>query len=215
VELLDSGSGAPITAVASIPHNIHLHTQHPLTPDAVLTRLQPAGLKPEDIVSADDDGGLAVVSPVRGMSFALIRLSSLEALARVRVGGGAAAPRDAVRLDAEWDVGFVGSYFYHVVGPREGGRDAAGPAPKGYEIRARMMEGSMEDPATGSAACALAGYLALREKRSLVLRVTQGVEMGRRSEIGVAVRVRGDGGAVERVELSGGAVPVMEGLVSI
>ncbi len=93
-------------------------------------------------------------------------------------------------------------------------------------IRSRMLEVAMEDPATGSAASALGCYLALEDGRigERTFEITQGVEMGRRSVIGVEVVIgdgasnggfdggRGrDGRRVQGVRLSGGAVVVMEG----
>jgi PhzF family phenazine biosynthesis protein len=179
-----------------------VHTQHALTAESVLSALQP-GLQASDIVA----DGIAVASPVKGLTFALIELASLQALGRVRLG--ARAPQEVVQRDQDWDAGFVGSLFYVVVeAPR--GDDGSGPE-KVWKIRARMMEGSFEDPATGSAACALTGFLALRQRASADFEITQGVEMGRKSDIGVSVTLNEDGKGVERIELSGCSVPVMEG----
>lgn len=177
-----------------------MHTQHALTAESVLSDLQP-GLQASDIVA----DGVAIVSPVKGMTFALIEVSSLEALGRVRLG--AQAPQEVVQRDQEWDVGFTGSYFYFV----EAHGDDGGERRKPWEIRSRMVEGSIEDPATGSAACALTGFLAMRGRVSANFEITQGVEMGRKSDIGVSVTLSEDGKGVERMELSGCSVPVMEG----
>lgn len=84
-------------------------------------------------------------------------------------------------------------------------------------FRARMFSpagGTPEDPATGSAVVTFAGLLADRGYCGLgetTIRVTQGVEMGRRSEIG-AVLVTDQTGLVE-VRISGSAVPVSEGRI--
>jgi PhzF family phenazine biosynthesis protein len=194
---LESGTGV---ARAAIPHNIHVHTQHALTAESVLSDFQP-GLQASDIVA----DGVAIVSPVKGMTFALIELSSLEALGRVRLS--AQASQVVIQRDQDWDVGFTGSYFYFV---ETRGDDYHEPR-KPWRIRSRMVEGSIEDPATGSAACALTGFLALREGTSADFEITQGVEMGRKSDIGVSVTLRDDGKGVERMELSGCSVPVMDG----
>jgi len=75
----------------------------------------------------------------------------------------------------------------------------------------------MEDPATGSAACALGSYLALTKVglehggRVGSYQIVQGVEMGRESAIGVEVVLGHDGRQVDSVLLSGSAVKVMEG----
>jgi len=83
------------------------------------------------------------------------------------------------------------------------------------DLRARMFApglGVPEDPGTGSAAAALAGYLSAREvdpdaplRRSIV----QGVEMGRPSRI--RLTVERSGGAVTAVRVGGESVKVAEG----
>jgi trans-2,3-dihydro-3-hydroxyanthranilate isomerase len=85
--------------------------------------------------------------------------------------------------------------------------------------RARMFAptaGIAEDPATGSA-CAIfaaellaAGLLAEGETR---FSITQGVEMGRPSAIGLTARVEGD--RLVAVRIAGSAVPISEGHVSV
>lgn len=118
------------------------------------------------------------------------------------------------KLDDEWNVGFVGSFFYVFTQapPR-----THGDAVEKVEIRARMFAEGFEDPATGSAACATGGMLALRRASSRITEfaILQGVEMGRKSEIGVTVTLNSDLTAVEKVVLSGSAVKVMEGVVEL
>jgi len=88
-------------------------------------------------------------------------------------------------------------------------------APDGSGYRARMFApvfGIAEDPATGSAAVAFAALA--KEGAKLgdgthTLRIRQGVEMGRPSEIGVEVSIAGD--AIREVRLSGEAIVVAEG----
>ncbi|MCU0887359.1 MAG: PhzF family phenazine biosynthesis protein [Rubritepida sp.] len=80
--------------------------------------------------------------------------------------------------------------------------------------RARMfspLDGIPEDPATGSANCALAGLL-LQESggAELALEVEQGVEMGRPSRL--ALRAWREAGAI-RVAVGGGVVPVSRGVL--
>lgn len=77
----------------------------------------------------------------------------------------------------------------------------------GSRIRMRMfapLDGIAEDPATGSAAAALAALLADLEGAPVTLDIAQGVEMGRPSRIGVTA---GPGG----VSVTGSAVRIMEG----
>jgi len=79
------------------------------------------------------------------------------------------------------------------------------------------LDGVAEDPATGSAAAALGAFLVDsnegdEEKDGVVkVRVEQGVEMGRRSVIGVEVRK--EGGVVREVFVAGECVAVMRGTV--
>jgi len=83
------------------------------------------------------------------------------------------------------------------------------------KLRTRMFHGPLEDPATGSAASELSAYLASqRGEGKWGFEIVQGVEMGRRSDIGVEVEV-GEGGVVKRIVLGGGAVEVMHGQVSV
>ncbi len=86
-------------------------------------------------------------------------------------------------------------------------------------VCARMFapdHGIGEDPATGSAAAALAGLLAGEDGRGDGWHgwtVHQGREMGRPSLI--AARARRAGGAVAEVRVGGTAVPVAEGMIEV
>ena len=87
------------------------------------------------------------------------------------------------------------------------------------EVHSRMfapLDGVPEDPATGSAAGALAAFLAhLRPGADLDLRITiqQGIEMGRPSTINLSIRKKA--GIVERVEIGGRCVEVMRGTIEL
>jgi predicted PhzF superfamily epimerase YddE/YHI9 len=141
------------------------------------------------------------------MTFLLVRLESLDMLGAVQLGGEDVSFHGV--LDEGWQMGFVAKYYFVVLG--EGGWTNGGVT----RVRSRMLEVAMEDPATGSAASALSCYLAMTGEESGRRRfeVTQGVEMGRKSVIGVEVLV-GEGEEarkVEGVKISGNAVVVMEG----
>lgn len=190
----------------TVPHDTHLHK-------AELVSKEMLSLFP---TVAHEDYHLElcsvpVFSVVKGMTFALPRLASLEALGRVTPSPNLAAPA----LDAPWDGGLVGVLFYVVIS-----REATGDMWV-WKIRSRMILGLLEDPATGSASCALAAYLALveggrRGVRRHRFELVQGVEIGRESRIGVEVELEGGARGVERVErvvLSGTAVKVMEGVI--
>jgi trans-2,3-dihydro-3-hydroxyanthranilate isomerase len=87
----------------------------------------------------------------------------------------------------------------------------------GSDIRARMfgpLLGIVEDPATGSAACALAGYLAARDPLrdgTLRWRVEQGFEMGRPSLLDVEADIKQ--GKVRQVRVGGTAIRMSEGIL--
>jgi trans-2,3-dihydro-3-hydroxyanthranilate isomerase len=87
------------------------------------------------------------------------------------------------------------------------------------DVRARMfapLMGVPEDPATGSAAVGLAGYLATRDPRfdgTLRWVVEQGFEMGRPSILEVEVDKKG--GRITSVRCGGKSVVVCEGRMSV
>lgn len=182
-------------AKASIPHNFHRHVEVPFTLEQVYAlqpSLQKAGVKSESI---------EILSPVKGMNFVSVEVQSLDALEALSTS--AISPKPT--LDKDWNEGFAGSYWY-VITSRSQGK---------AQVRSRMIEGALEDPATGSAACALSCFLALkwRERKVTEFEITQGVEMGRRSDIAVIVTLKEGLEEVEAVELKGAAVKVMEGVV--
>jgi len=88
-----------------------------------------------------------------------------------------------------------------------------------FDIRARMfapLDGVPEDPATGSANCALAALLAHCSKKDsgqFSWRIAQGVEMGRPSTL--EVRVEKQMGEVASVYIGGSSVMVSEGRLTI
>lgn len=179
-------------ARAAIPHNIHIHSTPYTRKD--LERLQPAvGRIPESS---------PFVSIVRGMTFVLVELQTRDDLTFVNT---TPYPINTELLDKDWESEFVGSYFYY----RRPSSDS-----ETVRLNTRMIEGSLEDTATGSAACTLAVYLSMKAGRSLRFEVLQGEEMGRRSEIFVDVTV-GEKGGIETVFLSGATVKVMEGRLSV
>jgi trans-2,3-dihydro-3-hydroxyanthranilate isomerase len=133
-----------------------------------------------------------------GVPFLLVELASLAALGHARLTGGSepgAAGGEGIFL------------FTHDVG------DA--PA----DLRARMFapsHGIPEDPATGSAAAALAGLLGAAaglDEGWRRWRIAQGWEIGRPSLIDV--RARREGGRVAEVRVGGRAVAVAEGTIEV
>ena len=133
-----------------------------------------------------------------GLPFVTAQLKSLDDLARARPGAGAFTEA-LERHHPEND--FFSLYLYV--------RDPADPS----QVRSRMfapLSNIPEDPATGSAAAALAALLASfdgpdREQR---YDIVQGVEMGRRSDIVATVT---DG----RVRIGGRCVPMQRGVLTL
>jgi trans-2,3-dihydro-3-hydroxyanthranilate isomerase len=89
----------------------------------------------------------------------------------------------------------------------------------GFDIRARMfapLSGVPEDPATGSANCALAGLLARYSEKpngSFSWRIAQGVEMGRPSTL--IARAEKKDGVVQTTRIGGASVMVSEGFIQL
>ncbi|KAK3954547.1 Diaminopimelate epimerase-like protein [Pseudoneurospora amorphoporcata] len=205
---------------ATIPHAVHVHRQ---TLGGLLG--SGGGVKAEtrDLIQASlsDDAEIReaelngpVVSIVRGMTFLLAKLPSLEHLAKVSTAKRLDFNKVGGLLDkGEWEGGFVCRYYYV---PTEEERRDEKSGRKEFKFRTRMVELGFEDPATGSAACTLASYLTVsgREVGGARFELTQGVEMGRQSEIEVettAVEEEGGEVKVKDLYLGGTAVVVTKG----
>ena len=93
------------------------------------------------------------------------------------------------------------------------------PELQGSDVRARVFVPGLsvpEDPATGSAAAALGGYLGARDdmrEGRLCYRVEQGFEMGRPSLIDIEVEKRG--GAITTIRVGGESVMVSSGEMEV
>lgn len=136
-----------------------------------------------------------------GVPFFFVPLSNQDALARAR-------PDIAV-----WERSFSTWWAPNLYPFVEMGQ------PDGADIRARMFAPGMgitEDPATGSAAAALAGYLAAAlppGTGTLRWVVDQGIEMGRPSRLHVQCDREGD--RVTAVRVGGASVMVAEGKLAV
>lgn len=202
------GTDRDMAVTAEVPFNTHRHRGNlafALLLKAQGGRPSVSGLQLNPEIQSKELAS-SLFSIVKGMTFLLVELEDLDMLGGVEMSG--TAPDffcDGV-MDEGWREGFVGRYYYVLL---------SNSSPDVVQIRARMVEAKMEDPATGSAACALSCYLATTKfKKSTKFKIVQGVEMGRRSCIGVEVDV-GDEGEVKCVRLSGSAVEVMRGKVRV
>ena len=193
------------SATADIPHDSHLHSR----------TLSPQDVRKYNVPGATAEGmpnPAAFLSIVKGMTFCLLEVSSLEALGAVRKD---LKPIEPDGLNQEYfDDGLCGFFFFCF---QSEGNDGV------TKLRTRMIHDTMEDPATGSASSALAVFLTLHHsskkqgsgRQVRKFEMTQAVEMGRKSIIGVEVTTDESGQKVEKVLLSGSAVEVMEGSINI
>jgi trans-2,3-dihydro-3-hydroxyanthranilate isomerase len=155
------------------------------------------GIEPGDIVQGED----APQAFSAGVPFLFVAVQGRDALARARVAGEA------------WDRALSGYWAPEIFVFT---RDTGDPA---VAVRARMFApalGVIEDPATGAAATALAGYLVARDARrdgTLAWAIDQGVEMGRPSRINLEADLAG--GAIRAVRVSGSAVMVSSGEIEV
>lgn len=154
-------------------------------------------LEPDDIAVERHVPTVASV----GLPFLMVEVASREALTRARID--AAAFRDNVPLDVA-----AGIHFYFHAG-----------ADDDVDVRARMfspIDGVGEDPATGSANAALAGFLAALDPladMTLSLRIAQGVEMGRPSLLEASVVKESN--RIAEVRIGGYSVSVMSGQLHV
>lgn len=194
-----------VSAVA--PHTYHRHQQE--LPANKLLALH-STLGPH----IEEDQTFPIISIVHGMTFVLVELDSLKALAAARLGNQSATVlANSGILDAGWEYDSPLCVYLYVrqAEPYQGVVEV---------IRTRMLIRGIEDPATGSAASALTGFLALKESSgeggTRQWKIVQGVEMGRKSEIGVVVVLNpGEDTSSMKITLSGTAVIVSEGMIRL
>ena len=156
-------------------------------------------LSDEDVESASHRP--QVVSA--GLPFILTELRDRSALERCRISVKGFSD---ILSELKGGGGRASVYLYVRTGDEE-------------DIRARMfapLSGVPEDPATGSATCAVVGLLAQLEKRAdgmFTKRLTQGVEMGRPSSL--TARAEKSRGVVTGTWVSGSCVMVSEGHIEV
>ena len=193
--VLELGVGKIVVDIARSGKHITGLTMHQPVPEfgsALQNRGQAAkalGIKPFNIL------GGGVVS--NGLSFLIVEAQEREMVQRARLN-----IEEAVNVIERHNV--VGMYLFS----REEGKE--------LHVHARFFAPTMgvnEDPATGSAAGALGGYLAriLKFPIDLHLAIAQGVEMNRPSQIKVDVHC--DRGMVNSVKVTGKVVSVGEGTI--
>jgi trans-2,3-dihydro-3-hydroxyanthranilate isomerase len=168
------------------------------TPPPVADIAAVLSLDPDDIIENEHDRPVAVSC---GVPYLMVPVRNRAVLAR-------AAMREAAWRRTLRDYWAPDLYLFC--------RD---PELSGSSIRARMFaseHGIVEDPATGSAAVALAGYLAGRDPKPAGTRrwtIEQGFEMGRPSLLFLEAEIAE--GAVTAVRLGGAAVDVSRGTLQL
>jgi trans-2,3-dihydro-3-hydroxyanthranilate isomerase len=187
-------------AAAEIPHKVHTHKSE-TTKDEILA-LQSTLTQAADVEKMS--ASFPVVSIVKGMTFTLVDFTAAPSLLTELKAGEAPKPE----LDEGWTPSHFGTIYYSQLVPDTGAENFI------HRIRVRMICDGIEDPATGSGCSALAAFLALRKggKDSRhAFAIEQGVEMGRRSQICIEVRLDGSGTEIASVTLSGRATFITEG----
>ncbi len=161
----------------------------------VETLASAVSLTPSDVVTTTHLPQVASV----GLPFLMAELRDRSALARAKVS--------AQGLDALAALGVTPDVHLYTRSADE------------FDIRARMFapfDGVPEDPATGSANCALAGLLSHygdARDGSVSWRIAQGVEMGRPSVLQASADKRD--GVVVATRVGGTSVLVSEGVIEV
>jgi predicted PhzF superfamily epimerase YddE/YHI9 len=190
-------------ASVNVPHAFRIHQKrlaHPF---------------PGPDTNSSGSATVPLVSIVQGMAFNLVPFSSIAALGlptQSLVSVDKIYKAEHLDPGSGWDTGYTGTYYYVDLGPDT--------ELEGFTALRTRSISTREDPGTGSAACALCSYLAVERRRkggerTHEFHLTQGVELGRRSDLYVEVTTTENGEGVESVQLSGTAVKVMEGVLDV
>jgi trans-2,3-dihydro-3-hydroxyanthranilate isomerase len=183
--------GRPIWCELAAPKPLSLGPAPPLELIARAVKLTP-----DDILSTRHPPRVASV----GLPFVMAEVTGLDALGRADASRDGALALKAAGLPPEVHL------YTHTPNA-------------GADLRARMfapLDGVPEDPATGSANCALAGLLAAVDPAtdgSFQWRIAQGVEMGRPSLLEAGAEKRD--GQVTTTRVGGASVVVSEGFLAI
>ncbi|MGH7534537.1 MAG: PhzF family phenazine biosynthesis protein, partial [Gemmatimonadales bacterium] len=182
--------GRPFWCELAAPERLSLG---PSVPAAIVAAA--VALAPDDIVTTTHAPQVASV----GLPFVLAEVKDRAALGRAR------SNRDGA--DALNTLGVTPDVHMYTLSADQ------------FDIRARMfapLDGVPEDPATGSANCALAGLLTHYQDAasgSFHWRIAQGVEMGRPSLLEARTEKRG--GLVVATWIGGASVLVSDGFIEV
>ena len=190
--------GTPVFArftTALLPE--HRPNPHPLVDVAALV-----GLDEADIGGTGPRGSELGVEQVScGLEYFIIPVRTIDAVRRSSLD------------TARWQRMLADEWAHHVYVVAMDGEG------EGVDVHVRMYapgSGVAEDPATGSAAAALGGYLSAADgsdEASLGWVVEQGIEMGRPSIL--HVEAERAGGTTSAVRVGGGAIRVSHGIMVV
>ncbi len=184
---IDSPGGEPSTATLTAPQAPEIRDAPPI--DILASMLS---LESDEIIRAE--------SASCGNPFILVQVKDRQALERARMDMSGAD-----HIDERW---FASEPLVFT-------EDAS----DGFDIQARMFAphvGIPEDPATGSAAAAFAGWLGHHDPMAdgtLKRMIAQGIEMGRPSRL--EIEVDKQDGNVTAVRVTGAAVLISEGMIEV
>lgn len=191
-------NGAPVFAkftTAVLP-------EHRPSPHSVAEVAALIGLDPTDIGGVGPGGSELEIEQVScGLEYFIIPVRTIAAVQRT------------VLDMSRWQRMLADAWAHHVYVVCMNGEG------EGVDVHVRMYapgSGVPEDPATGSAAAALGGYLSAadgREEASLAWVVEQGLEMGRPSLL--HVEADRTNGSTSAVRVGGSAVSVSRGTMSV
>lgn len=166
---------------------------------AIEQREAPSASSVADALSVDPGDVIDVQCASAGLPFCFVELTGKDVVDRARLDQSA------------WFAGMSGTWAPHLY------LFAADPSDR-TQLYARMFApalGVNEDPATGSAAAALAGLFAHHAQQSdrIDLQIAQGVALGRPSTIH-ASGMRGTDGTIQ-IEVGGDAVVLGKGVITL
>jgi PhzF family phenazine biosynthesis protein len=186
-------------ALAQLPHNFHMNSVRVPYGQIDVTR-------PPSSSITNVETGFPVVSIMKGITFILADVADLAMLAASRFGKN---PVIHVDMDKEWNEGLNGILYYFV---------SSSSDDEHIEIQTNLTPAQAKDTAPGSAACALACFLSVKAKQPRTKYrywVTQGVDIGRKSEMEIIVLTDAEGSGVDELELCGRAVVVSLGRLRV
>jgi hypothetical protein len=207
-------------AVIDVPHEIHTHARETPTDEILAVQRKLTTSPDKDKMKAS----YPIVSLRRGLTFTLVDFTTCPSLMGLltagespdpkqdagwqAAGGPPAAPGDDSAAATTPITAFCGCVYFIQL------QTDFTEEPYITRLQVRMIANGREEAVTPTGCCALAAHLALQkggQGARHAFAVEQGVEIGRRSQLCVEVRLNDQGTQVSRVILSGRGVFITEG----